>query len=59
MTELLDLINSISNKHTTGEKQAAVDKSLAGISQLSEKVGDAAGNLPSHDLQTYTRVSDT
>ncbi len=56
-TEISGTIDSISNDNASKEeKQTAVDKSLAGISQLSHEVRDTASTLPKHDLQTYTKV---
>ena len=56
---LREVINSISHGSLTEEeKQAAIESSLAGISQLSNEVKNAAGRLPAHDLQHCSKVWD-
>ncbi|KAI1430879.1 tubulin-specific chaperone C [Xylaria sp. CBS 124048] len=59
-TQLQDEINSLSTITSTGnERQAIVDRVLAGISKLSKDLMDATDFIPSYDQRTYSQTIKT
>ncbi|SPQ24775.1 1cc65361-e920-4c37-8341-6cb1f088311a [Thermothielavioides terrestris] len=54
LQEQIDLLPSFST--VGGEQQDAVDHVLSGISQLSNRVADAADFLPAYDQRTYSEA---
>lgn len=56
-TVIQDEIESLATMATIGgERQAGIDKVLAGISRLSSEVMDATDFVPSYDQRAYSQV---